>query len=147
MKVIRDEFSGSFGLILVSFGLVSFRKVQFRFVWFRFVSQSTVSFRFVSFRKVQFRFVSFRFAKCSKPINITTKISISLDLAIASKNNTTALQRFPQFLKAGTVYKLKWGLRVGVKICLKCMYDCIHLIHKWPPTWDERATKHGIEAF
>ena len=23
----------------------------------------------------------------------------------------------------------------------------IHLIHKWPPTWDERATKHGIEAF
>ena len=25
--------------------------------------------------------------------------------------------------------------------------DFIHLIHKWPPTWDERATKHGIEAF
>ena len=23
----------------------------------------------------------------------------------------------------------------------------IHLIHKWPPTWDEHATKHGIEAF
>ena len=23
----------------------------------------------------------------------------------------------------------------------------IHLIHKWPPTWDERAAKHGIEAF
>ena len=23
----------------------------------------------------------------------------------------------------------------------------IHLIHKWPPTWEERATKHGIEAF
>ena len=20
-------------------------------------------------------------------------------------------------------------------------------VHKWPPTWDERATKHGIEAF
>ena len=26
-------------------------------------------------------------------------------------------------------------------------YLNIHLIHKWPPTWDERATKHGIEAF
>ena len=67
-------------------------------------------------------------AKKSEPrkaINITTKIPISLDLAIASKNNTTALQRFPQFLKAGTVYKLKWALRIGVKICLKCMYDCI----------------------
>ena len=39
---------------------------------------------------------------------------------IASKNNTTALQRFPLLLKVvGTVYK--WGLRVGVKICLKCM--------------------------
>ena len=63
--------------------------------------------------------------KSSRAINITTKIPISLDLAIASKNNTTALQRFPQFLKAGTVYKLKWGLRVGVKICLKYMYDCI----------------------
>ena len=25
--------------------------------------------------------------------------------------------------------------------------SAIHLIHKWPPTWDERATKHGIEAF
>ena len=23
----------------------------------------------------------------------------------------------------------------------------IHLIHKWSPTWDERAAKHGIEAF
>ena len=23
----------------------------------------------------------------------------------------------------------------------------IHLIHKWPPTWDERAAKHRIEAF
>ena len=23
----------------------------------------------------------------------------------------------------------------------------MHLIHKWPPTWDERAAKHGIEAF
>lgn len=39
--------------------------------------------------------------------------------SIDSKNNMTALQRFPQFLKVGTVYK--WGLRVGVKICLKCM--------------------------
>ena len=27
------------------------------------------------------------------------------------------------------------------------IYDSIHLIHKWPPTWDERAAKHGIEAF
>ena len=24
--------------------------------------------------------------------------------------------------------------------------DPIHLIHKWPPTWEESATKHGIEA-
>ena len=63
--------------------------------------------------------------KSSRAINITTKILISLDLAIVSKNNTTARQRFPQFLKAGTVFKLKWGLRVDVKICLKCMYDCI----------------------
>ena len=23
----------------------------------------------------------------------------------------------------------------------------IHLIHKWLPTWDERAAKHRIEAF
>ena len=23
----------------------------------------------------------------------------------------------------------------------------IHLIHKWPPTWNERVAKHGIEAF
>ena len=24
---------------------------------------------------------------------------------------------------------------------------CIHLIHKWPPTWDDCVAKHGIEAF
>ena len=27
------------------------------------------------------------------------------------------------------------------------MSNVIHLIHKWPPAWDERATIHGIEAF
>ena len=27
------------------------------------------------------------------------------------------------------------------------LWESIHLIHKWPPTWDERTTKHGIEAF
>ena len=38
---------------------------------------------------------------------------------IASKNNTTVLQRLPQFLKVGTVYKC--GPRVGLKICQKYM--------------------------
>ena len=52
---------------------------------------------------------------------------------ITSKNNTTALQRFPQFLKAGTVYE--WGLRIGVKICLKCMYDCIAFKGKTVCKW------------
>ena len=39
--------------------------------------------------------------------------------SIASKNNTTALQRLPQFLKVGTIYEC--GLKVGVKICLNYM--------------------------
>ena len=38
---------------------------------------------------------------------------------IASKNNTTALQRLLQVLKVGTVYKC--GFRVGVEIGLKYM--------------------------
>ena len=40
---------------------------------------------------------------------------------IASKNDTTALQRLLQFLKVGTVYK--YGLRVGVKICFAGRYN------------------------
>ena len=42
---------------------------------------------------------------------------------IASKNNTTALQYVPQFLKVGTVYK--GGLKVGVKVCLNYSHSCL----------------------
>ena len=50
-------------------------------------------------------------------INIASKIPLSFDLLLPRILNTTTLQRLPQFLKVGTVYK--YGLRVGVKICLK----------------------------
>ena len=55
-----------------------------------------------------------------RAINITTKSHTEFR-PIASKNDRTA-QRFPQFLKVGTVYKC--GLKVGFKICLKDMTVC-----------------------
>ena len=47
---------------------------------------------------------------------------------IASKNNTTALQRLLQVLKVGTVYKC--GFRVGVEIGLKYMSK-IYCLWRW----------------
>ena len=54
-----------------------------------------------------------------RAINITSQIPLSFDLLLPRILNTTTLQRLPQFLNVGTVYK--YGLRVGVKICLKYM--------------------------
>ena len=48
-------------------------------------------------------------------INITSKTPLSFDLLLPRILNTTTLQRLPQFLNVGTVYK--YGLRVGVNMC------------------------------
>ena len=58
-------------------------------------------------------------------INITSKIPLSFDVLFPRILNTTTLQRLPQFLNVGTVYK--YGLRVDVKICLKYMTKIYYL--------------------
>ena len=64
-------------------------------------------------------------------------------LAKFKKNSAHGVQSHPKFRKFENLY----GVYTTGLENLTCKNSLIHLIHKWLPTWNERAAKHGIEAF